>query len=129
MVRLTSTQWGKVLYELTKDVKSNSKELDRAIALFGDMLQKNYVLKRIDAIIEAYEAYAKKQAGIKELVITAARKLNVDEIKDIEKHFGDTVESTVVVDQGIIGGVVVRNGNTILNGSIANQLEQLKHCL
>ena len=62
-------------------------------------------------------------------MITAARKLNVDEIKDIEKHFGDTVESTVVVDPGIIGGVVVRNGNVILNGSIANQLEQLKHSL
>ncbi len=129
MVRLTPAQWGKVLYELTKDVKSNSKELDRAMTLFGDMLQKNYVLKRIDAIIETYEAYAKKQEGIKELVITTARKLNSDEIKNIEKKFGEKVESTMVVDPSIIGGVIVKTGNTILNGSIANQLEQLKHSL
>lgn len=128
-MKLTPAQLGKVLYELTKDTKIGSKAFQHAIEVFADMLHKNFALKRIDAIIQAYEVYAKKQAGIKELIITAARKLDAKEIEKIEQQFGDRVESTIVVDPAIIGGVIVKTGNIILNASISNQLEHLKHSL
>ena len=44
----------------------------------------------------------------------------------IEQQTGRTVELTRTVDDGILGGLIVRVSNMVLDASIRNQLERLR---
>ena len=46
--------------------------------------------------------------------------------EEIGRQTGRTVELTSSVDPNVIGGIVVRVGNFILDASIRNRLEQLR---
>ncbi|MFZ0088621.1 MAG: ATP synthase F1 subunit delta [Solirubrobacteraceae bacterium] len=62
--------------------------------------------------------------------ITSAVKLDSDTVSNLADRIGSqtdrTVEVSTDVDPDILGGVVVRVGNVILDASIANRLEQLR---
>jgi F-type H+-transporting ATPase subunit delta len=62
--------------------------------------------------------------------ITSAVKLDSDTVKSLGDRIGKQVDRTVEVsanvDPDIIGGVVLRVGNVILDASIKNRLEQLR---
>ena len=44
----------------------------------------------------------------------------------IEQQTGQTIELNTVVDEGIIGGLVLQVGNMVLDASIHNRLEKLR---
>ena len=46
--------------------------------------------------------------------------------KEIGEQTGRTVELTTNVDPDVLGGIVLRVGNSILDASIRNRLEQLR---
>ena len=73
MRKKTNLQFAKALYEITKDLPKS--HLPEAIKQFVLILQKNNKLKKVDYIIEEFEAYAKKQEGAKIIEIETARKL------------------------------------------------------
>jgi F-type H+-transporting ATPase subunit delta len=62
--------------------------------------------------------------------ITSAVELDEDTVKSLGKRIGDQVdrqiEMSADVDPEILGGVVLRVGNVILDASIKNRLEQLR---
>jgi len=62
--------------------------------------------------------------------ITSAIKLDkkvTDKIgSEIGRQTGQTIDLTTVVDEAVIGGIVLRVGNSILDASIHNRLEQLR---
>jgi F-type H+-transporting ATPase subunit delta len=62
--------------------------------------------------------------------ITSAVELDSDTVKNLGKRIGEQVdrkiELSTEVDPDIIGGVVLRVGNVILDASIKNRLEQLR---
>jgi ATP synthase F1 delta subunit len=62
--------------------------------------------------------------------ITSAIKLDRDTVDSLGKRIGEQVDRKIElsseVDPDIIGGVVLRVGNVILDASIRNRLEQLR---
>ena len=62
--------------------------------------------------------------------ITSAVELDSDTVEKLGKRIGEQVDRTIElsseVDPDIIGGVVLRVGNVILDASIKNRLEQLR---
>jgi F-type H+-transporting ATPase subunit delta len=62
--------------------------------------------------------------------ITTAVELDSETVKDLSKRIGDQVdrkiEMSTAVDPDILGGVMLRVGNVILDASIKNRLEQLR---
>jgi F-type H+-transporting ATPase subunit delta len=62
--------------------------------------------------------------------VTSAVKLDEETVKDIGERIGSQVdrqiELSAEVDPDILGGVVLRVGNLILDASIKNRLEQLR---
>ena len=127
MKKLLPKQYAKILYAITDEKKG--KDLDVAITHFIELLQKNQMLSKIDYIVKDFTTYSKSKAGIEELDITSAHKLSDRELKEIGKHFGTNVEATTKVDSNLIGGLVVRRGDHILDGSVKSQLERLKQKL
>jgi F-type H+-transporting ATPase subunit delta len=68
----------------------------------------------------------------KELEVTVTSAVELDEGiasqigAEIEKQTGRTVELTSKVDDSILGGLVVRVGNMVLDASVLNKLEKLR---
>jgi F-type H+-transporting ATPase subunit delta len=62
--------------------------------------------------------------------ITSAVELDADTVKSLGKRIGEQVDREIEmssdVDPEILGGVVLRVGNVILDASIRNRLEQLR---
>lgn len=127
MPRLIPRQLAKVLYQLTKDAQKD--QLDVAIREFLLFVKQEHMMSKMDAIIEEFVAYAKQQEGVVDLEITTAHDVSQEVVKSIEKRFGDKVETTTKKDESLIGGVVVKAGNTIFDASIKTQLQQLKRTM
>ena len=127
MATLLPRQLAKVLYEITKDAKGSDREV--ALREFLNYVKSQHMMSKMDAIIQAFEMYAKEQDGVVQLQITSAHDISQDVVSTIEKRFGNKVETIVTQDPGLIGGLVVRAGNTIFDGSVKSQLKQIKRTL
>lgn len=91
---------------------------------------------RVDSLIAMCESYSdllEEQANILHAEIKSAVALSEDQVKKIEERFsgmmGQTVKAEASVDAALIGGVQVRIGDTVYDGSIANKLKQLNNTL
>jgi F-type H+-transporting ATPase subunit delta len=91
---------------------------------------------RIGAIHEVVAEYRKElqlRLGIHQAEVTTARKLDAAAktalLEDIGKLAKGRVEATFTLDPSILGGVVVRIGSTVYDGSVLGRVERLKEVL
>jgi F-type H+-transporting ATPase subunit delta len=47
----------------------------------------------------------------------------------LERATGKKIELKVIVDPSVVGGIVARVGDTVIDGSIRHRLEQLREAL
>lgn len=127
MPALIPEQLAKILYEVTAG--KTGAALERATAEFASFLKERQQLSKLPYVLAAFVAYAKKQQGIVELDITTAHKQSSAVVKQIEALFGDAVETRIHTDKHMIGGVIAKAGNTILDGSVRAQLSRMKQTL
>lgn len=120
-------EYAKILLSLTKGKKG--KELDQAVATFAEYLKEQHVMKKAPYILKEFMRLARVEEGIVDLDITFAHEPSKAQIKEIEQQFGDNVSSTVSVDPALVGGVKIKKGNTILDGSIQTQIQKLQSAL
>jgi F-type H+-transporting ATPase subunit delta len=45
------------------------------------------------------------------------------------KATGKQLEVKVIVDESVVGGIVARIGDTVIDGSIANRFDSLRHAV
>ena len=139
-MKLSSQNCGKILYELTCPLMSEhsdgrrakdtgAKELDKIVKQFILFLTRQRMLKKIKYIMNEFISYAKEQKGIVELQITSARGLSKSEVDKICKNFGQKVEVETKIDATLLGGVVIKDKNRILDASLKTQLQKFKRSL
>lgn len=121
---LLPAQYAKILFALTEG-KSGS-ELERATQAFVSFLINERALSKKEYIMQAFSEYAKEQQGIKKIVITSARDLSKQVVTEIAHLFGKQTEVETAIDPRLIGGVIVRTGDTVIDASVKGQLEQLQ---
>jgi F-type H+-transporting ATPase subunit delta len=73
---------------------------------------------------------ADAEAGIEHAEITTAIDLTADQVRSIEERLsqasGKQVRATASVDPSILGGVIVRVGDRLVDGSVRTRLKQLR---
>jgi len=131
-MRITATQYAKSLYEVTKE-KSQS-EIGVMAENFVKVLAKNRQTKLAVKIIKKFGEIYNKENGIAEVEAISSRKLEADQIQQIDKFIqGKYKVSEVIIDnkidEKIKGGIILKIGDEILNGSVERQLRELKKCL
>lgn len=88
-------------------------------------------LHLLPALIRELEALDREEKGIVQATVTVARPLSESEQRDIGDRLGrstgKSVELSVTVEPAIIGGVVVRIGDEVIDSSVAGRLERLRH--
>lgn len=84
-------------------------------------------------IISQFDLYAQRSASITVTKITSAVPLTESEKQTLEtklrKQFGLDAAFEYVVDPAILGGVVVRAGDKVIDGSVSGKLAALKEKL
>jgi F-type H+-transporting ATPase subunit delta len=97
---------------------------------FLDLLAEKHRMPVIFAIRRAFdELYAKERHRLG-VTVTSAVELDkkvVQQVgKEIEKQTGQEIELNAVVDPDVIGGLVLRVGNRVLDASVRAKLERLR---
>src|ERR671935_229385 len=86
--------------------------------------------KAIEESIEAAEHTRQEGDRLLEVDVTSAVELDEEIVKGIgqkiEEQTGQRVELTAQVDPDVIGGLVIRVGNLVLDASVRNRLERLR---
>ena len=96
---------------------------------FVKLLVENERLSLVPTISHLYEGYKAEHEGYVEVDVTTAYALTKDEENKFASSLGKTLNKKVhmhmKVDKSLIGGVLVRAGDTVIDGSIKGQLQQL----
>lgn len=90
-------------------------------------------LGELGDILNEYHVIADVAAGLQEASVTSARKLEESDRMQLEtqisKLVGSRIRATYTEDSSLLGGVVVRVGSTVYDGSVRGQLQKLKQTL
>jgi len=106
------------------------EDADPALTNFLELLLENHRMPAIFRIRRAVDRLWEEENRLLPVHVTSATKLSKATVAQIGKRIGEQtgrrVELTTRVEPNILGGLVVQVGNSILDASIANRLEQLR---
>ncbi len=84
-------------------------------------------------IAEAYQEILDATKGVSHALVTTAVPLSADDVKAVERRLREITGGEVVtrtqVDEGILGGLIVRIGDRLIDGSTRSRLQALKRQL
>ena len=103
---------------------------DETFMNFLETLVERQRMPELFHIKERYERMWEAEMRLLPVEVTSAVALDEATVRSIGERIGsgtgNRIELTTVVDPDILGGVVLRVGNTILDGSIRSTLNQLR---
>ena len=87
----------------------------------------------VHEIVAEYHKELQERLGIHHAEIVTARELNSQDkaalLEKISALVHGQVDATFRLDQSILGGVVVKIGSTVYDGSVAGRIERLREAL
>jgi F-type H+-transporting ATPase subunit delta len=105
-------------------------DADELLVNFLELLIENHRMPVIFRIRRTFEHLWERENRLLPVEITSAIELDESTTGSVAQRIGEStgrrVTLTTRVDPSIIGGIVVRVGNSILDASIRNRLEQLR---
>jgi ATP synthase F1 delta subunit len=106
------------------------KEADPRFINFLEALIERHRMPVLFRIRDQFEQLWEDERALLPVVLTSAVELDKKTVRHIGDQVGEqtgrTVELSSHVDPDILGGIVLRVGNFILDASIRNRLEQLR---
>ena len=94
------------------------------------ILVKKGRISLVREIAAEYAALESSASGRSDALIVSASELSDDDkrrlVDKLQKHFNKVIDATFEVDAGLIGGVVVKCGDVVLDSSIRNKLLDIK---
>jgi len=86
--------------------------------------------QQIPEIIHSFQDVVRERMGMAEAVVTSAVELNasqkVELQQTLERLTGKKIQANYSIDRALLGGAVVRIGDTIYDGSLRNRLNQMR---
>ncbi len=131
-MKITAKQLAQTLYDLT-DGKS-APVAEKAVADFALYMYRERKLKLAEKIIGQFGKIYNKKNGIVEAEAITAEKLSegvAKKVKDYVERKCDAKKVILknIIDENIKGGIIIKVGDEILDGSIAGKLGELKKIL
>lgn len=84
----------------------------------------------LDDIVRQFETELDAQLGFTEMEVSSARPLSGEEKRElearVERMTGKKVRARYATNAELLGGVVVKAGSTIYDGSVRGQLEKMR---
>jgi F-type H+-transporting ATPase subunit delta len=103
---------------------------DERLVNFLELLAERHRLPLLPRIRRQFDAMWAEEHRLLPVSVTSAVELDESLVKDIgsriQDQTGQRVELSSNVDPEVLGGLVVRVGNMVLDASVRNRLEQLR---
>lgn len=125
--------------QLTADKKAElfvsvcGDRLSAAGKQFIHQLAQNKRLKTLPHVYSLYEKLLAEKERKQDVEVTSAYELSGAEKdslkKALAKKLGKEIELQSQVDKSLIGGVVIRAGDTVIDGSVRGKLQELSQAL
>ena len=107
--------------------------LDPLTTNFVGVLARNRRLAQLPAIIRAFNMLAANHRGETTAEVTSAHALDDDQVQalrtNLKSRIGRDVSVDLTVDPAILGGLVVKIGSQMIDGSIRTKLNTLAHAM
>ena len=104
-------------------------QMDQEGENFLKLLVRNNRLKLSTYIATIYEQFRADDEGYVDVEVSTAFSLSKDEAKSLASTLENTLKKKVHLnvreDQSLIGGILIRAGDRVIDGSIKGQLQQL----
>lgn len=117
---------------MTKGLEKEA-DFDTAIQKIAKAIRDNRDVRKLNQIQQEFNRLYKEQYGIVDAEVVSALALSDEQLKKIKKTIAEkynTKEPQVniqnAVDMSIKGGVIIKIGNEIWDGSVKSKLEKLK---
>ena len=134
-------EFTKALLSLRIDEAAKKKMLatlsEGTSQVVGNLIQMTYDYRRIQnlpAIITKYEELVNKAAGVVNAEVQTAVPLSdeqVSRLKEqlVQRYQANEVRLTQIVDEDLLGGVIVKANDQILDGSLATKLAAIRQSI
>ena len=128
-MKFTSKQYAQALYEAVSEtaVKDHDIVLDK----FVKVLAQNGDLGKYEEIEKEYHLLEGKAKGIHQAEVIVAREteINASIIKDLNSIMGQKLDIKTKVDAGLVGGLILKVDETLIDASVKTQLNNLNSSL
>ena len=108
-------------------------QLDEKFANFLSLIAKSKRLELLPNIAFQFEAFKNDQANNRTASVTLAHKAGATLLESLrlslEKKFNCSIDLDVKIDPTIIGGTIVKVGDTVIDDSVSGRLEKMKNIL
>lgn len=122
-MKLTPKDYAKALFDSLSE--TSPKDHDLVMDNFVKILAQNGDLGKYEEIEAEYKRAEMEAKGIKEVNITFAQEHNTKILDELNKVINGKAEFKTKIDEGMVGGVVVRVDDTLIDASLKTQLANL----
>jgi F-type H+-transporting ATPase subunit delta len=128
-MKITAKQYAVAFYEAIKDKKKS--EAKPFIKEFANLIYDNNDIFKLNKIIIEFEKVWNREMGIIEAKIVSARELDNKTIKQLKSYVAALTQAKKVgveekIDKNLLGGVILRYGDKIIDASLKTKLAGLK---
>jgi F-type H+-transporting ATPase subunit delta len=110
--------------------KAIRSQVSPLVANFIGVLQAHGRLGLLDQIASAYADLLDELLGKAEVDVTVAQQLSADELEQVRKKVSQAIKKDAIVhqhvDESIIGGLVLRVEDKLIDASVRSQLTSMK---
>ena len=131
-MRITAKQYALSLYESVHG--KTAGEAKPLVKKFVELLVKKNKITLEDKIIKEFDKTWNKAAGLVEVEITSAGGLNKEMAKLLKSYVAKLSGAKEIavqekIDKTMLGGVIIKYGDKVLDGSLKNSLAELREKL
>ena len=129
-MKITPKQYATALYDLVKDKKSG--EVKKVIEDFVRVLILNNDISKTEKIINEFSIMWNKVEGVVDAEIVSASDLGKQIVKLLNDYIfkltgAKKIEMKENIDKNILGGIVVKYGDKVIDGSLKTRIYELKN--
>lgn len=127
-MKISAKQYALALYEAIQGKKDGEVRAD--MKKFVEMLAKNNDFKKRVEIIRELDKIFKREEGILEAEVTSANPLKREMVKELKEYIEKVSNSKKIelkenIDKNILGGVIIKYEDQIIDGSLRMQLNEM----
>ena len=130
-MKYSSKQYAQALFEALQG--SSPSDSEKVLDNFVKILAENNDIKLFERISEEFHQLDLAQKGIKLAQVTSAKPISSGNEKEIVATLNTLLKSKVElkksVDENLVGGVVIKVDDLLIDASVKNSLTQLKQDL
>jgi len=128
-MKISTKQYSQALFDLT--AQKDKKEVTKTIAEFVRVLVLNNHLSRVQEIINEFKKLTDVKDNIVRAKVQSAKELENDSLDSVSSFVKEVTKAEKVVleqevKKDLLGGVIVRYGDRVIDFSLRNKVRELR---